>query len=97
MLQEKAKNSMEVPRPTVRIGNVIFRVNPNDPGIETTVSELNQLIWGNQSGYIIPLSIIVKLQFAGESILCQCSNAIEGVSLNELFGKAPDLVAYVLK
>jgi hypothetical protein len=44
------------------------------------------------------LSIIVKLEFAdGESILCQCSNALDGVPLNEMFERAPDLIQYVFR
>ena len=52
---EKIKNPGDIPRPTVRVGSVVFRVNPYDPGIEKTVSELNQLIWGRAGTYFFIL------------------------------------------
>jgi hypothetical protein len=58
MQAEKTKNPSEIPRPSVRVGDIIFRVNPVDPGIEKSISELNRLIWGPKAGayfFVIPL------------------------------------------
>lgn len=92
--KEKITNPADIPRPTLRIGNVMFSLNPCDPGIEQSVSALNQMIFG-QEGHIIPLSIIAKLDIFGSTILCKCYSAVDGITLKDLFTKAPELVPYV--
>eukprot|EP01126_Amoeba_proteus_P056180 TRINITY_DN7033_c0_g1_i1.p1 TRINITY_DN7033_c0_g1~~TRINITY_DN7033_c0_g1_i1.p1 ORF type:complete len:323 (+),score=75.76 TRINITY_DN7033_c0_g1_i1:1261-2229(+) len=81
-------------RINLRVGNVLFKVNPYDPGTEKAVSELNQLIWGPM-GCIIPPSVIVNIGFFDMPILCQCSTAINGVYLRDLIEMAPDLIPYL--
>jgi hypothetical protein len=75
----------------VRVGDVYLKVNPSAPAYEMAVGELCELIW--QQGTAI--TIIVKIELANASYVCQAADAVEGLLLRDFMKELPDLVKFL--
>lgn len=63
MNKEKINNPADASRPSVRVGNVIFCLNPVNPGIEQNVSNITRFIFGQEGGVFFYLTHVCRVHY----------------------------------